>query len=170
MIAIWFLLLCVFSVIACGLVSGVFLAFSGFVMRSLSKAKASAGIEVMQIINREVWPTLFIALLLGMSALSPGLMAYAYFQIEGTASTLIITGGAIYLLGSFVVSLAFNVPMNNRLDSRECASAEVAIYWTNTYVPRWTFWNYIRAASSGSAAVCYLFASILMAQNTFHIV
>ena len=170
MIAIWFLLLCVFSVIACGLVSGVFLAFSGFIMRSLGKAKTSAGIEVMQIINREVWPTLFITLLLGMSALSPGLMAYAYFQIEGTASTLIIMGGAIYLMGAFVVSLVFNVPMNNRLDASECASVEAAIYWTNSYVPRWTFWNYVRAASSGSAAICYLFASILIAQKINQIV
>ncbi len=120
----------------------------------------------MQIINREVWPTLFITLLLAMSALSIAMAAYSYTYMEGQAANLITTGGVIYFLGAFVVSLVFNVPMNNRLDSKDYTSADAAVYWANIYVPRWTFWNYVRAASSGGAALCYLLAFVLLVKST----
>ncbi len=161
----WFFVLCAFSVIACALVSGVFLAFSSFIMRSLNNAKSSAGIEVMQIINREVWPTLFITLLLIMSALSPVLVGYAYFHLGGAVFNLISIGGIAYFIGTFMVSLTFNVPMNNRLDAKEFSSADATVYWTTTYIPHWTFWNYVRAASSACAAICYLMVCILLSQS-----
>ena len=165
MTASWFFVVLEISVIACGVVSGVFLTFSDFVMRSLNGAKTAAGVEVMQVINREVFRSVFMFLLLGMSALSPFLIGYAYFRIEGPASALIIAGGAIYFAGVFVVSLVFNVPMNNRLDAREYSGPEAATYWTNTYMPHWTFWNYVRAIASVGSAVCYLVASVMLAQG-----
>jgi uncharacterized membrane protein len=158
MMSAWFFILCEISVIACALVSGVFLTFSDFVMRSLDGAKTAAGIEVMQVINREVFKSIFMFLLLGMSALSPFLIGYAYFRVAGSAADWIMAGGALYLAGVFVVSLVFNVPMNNRLEARDYASTEAAAYWTSTYLPRWTFWNYVRAIAAAGSAICYLVA------------
>ena len=158
MASYWFFVLCQASVIACALVSGVFLTFSDFVMRSLDGAKTAAGIEVMQIINREVFRSVFMFLLLGMSALSPFLIGYAYFRVAGSASAWIMAGGALYLAGVFVVSLVFNVPMNNRLEAREYSGPEATAYWTGTYLPRWTFWNYVRAIAAAGSAICYLVA------------
>ena len=83
MTSTWFFIVLEISVIACGLVSGVFLTFSDFVMRSLDRAETAAGIEVMQVINREVFRSIFMFLLLGMSALSPLLIGYAYFRVTG---------------------------------------------------------------------------------------
>ncbi len=165
MTSTWFFILTQFSVIACGLVSGVFLTFSDFVMRSLDGAKTAAGVEVMQVINREVFRSVFMVLLLGMSALSPVLVGYAYFFVAGSASTLIMTGGALYLAGVFVVSLVFNVPMNNRLEAKDFAGPEAATYWTNTYFPRWTFWNAVRAIASAGSAICFLVACVWLAQG-----
>lgn len=164
MTPIWFFALSQVSIIACAVVSGVFLTFSDFVMRSLDGAKTAAGVEVMQVINREVFRSAFMFLLLGMSALSPILIGYAYFRLEGPAGDLIMTGGTIYLAGVFVVSLVFNVPMNNRLEAKDYASAEAATYWTNTYMPQWTFWNYVRAVASAASAICFLAASVWLAQ------
>ena len=162
----WFFIACEISVIACGLVSGVFLTFSDFVMRSLDGARTAAGVEVMQVINREVFRSVFMFLLLGMSALSPFLIGYAYFRVAGAASTWITAGGAIYLAGVFAVSLVFNVPMNDRLDAKEFSGTEAANYWTNTYLPHWTFWNYFRALASAASAICYLTACVWLAQGT----
>ena len=161
----WFFMVLEISVIACGLVAGVFLTFSDFVMKSLDGAEPAAGIEVMQVINRKVFRSLFMVLLLGMSALSPFLIAYAHFRVAGSASTLIMAGGAIYLAGVFAVSLIFNVPMNNRLEAMDYSGGEAAAYWTKTYFPCWSFWNYVRAISSGGAASCYLVSSVLLAQG-----
>ena len=52
------------------LVAGVFLAFSDFVMRSLSDASPRAGIEAMQIINRKVYSSVFLVWLLGLAPVS----------------------------------------------------------------------------------------------------
>ena len=70
MTSTWFLIVCEISVIACVLVSGVFLTFSDFVMKSLAAANPVGGIESMQIINRKVFKSVFMVLLLGMSGLS----------------------------------------------------------------------------------------------------
>ena len=166
MTSTWFFIVCEISVIAYAVVSGVFLTFSDFVMRSLDGAKPVAGVEVMQRINRDVDRTVFMVLLLGMSALSPFLIGFAYLRVSGTASTLIMAGGALYLVGVFVVSLIFNVPMNQRLDTMDYTDTETAIYWTNSYVPRWTFWNYVRAIASAGSAICFLVASVWLAQGT----
>ena len=164
MTSTWLFILLEISVIACGLVSGVFLSFSDFVMRSLAGARPAGGIESMQIINREVFKSVFMVLFLGWCAVSPILIGYAYFYVSGSASALIIAGGAIYLAGVFVVSLVFNVPMNQRLDAMDYSAADAATYW-KTFVPRWTFWNYVRVIASAASAICYLVACVWLAQG-----
>ena len=160
----WILIVCEFSIIACAVVGGVFLTFSDFVMRSLDRAQTAAGIEVMQVVNREVFKSVFMVLFLGLSALSPLLIGYAYFRLVGPASTLIVTGGVIYLLGVFAVTVAYNVPMNKRLEAEEYSSSEAASYWKAKYFPDWTTWNSVRAAASIASAICYLFACVSLAQ------
>ncbi len=160
MTSIWFFILCQSAIIACGLVAGVFLTFSDFVMRSLDKVDAAAGVEVMQTINREVFKWVFMALLLGMSALSPLLIVYAYINLTGPAAALIMAGGSVYLLGVLGVTRAFNIPMNNRLAAMEHDSAAASAYWKKTYVPSWTFWNTVRVVASTASAICFLLAMI----------
>jgi uncharacterized membrane protein len=136
----WLFVLCQSSIIACAVVGGVFLTFSDFLMRSLARADAATGTEVMQVINREV------------------------FHLAGPASTLIVAGGAIYLVGVSAVTSTFNVPMNNRLAARDHSSSEAASYWKTRYLPDWTFWNSVRAIASVTSAICYLFAVAILAQ------
>jgi len=162
----WFFLACQMAVIAYALVSGVFMTFSDFVMRSLGGAKTAAGVEVMQVINRKVYRSIFMVLLLGMSAISPIFIGYAYVQLTGAAAILLITGGAIYLAGVFVVSLLFNVPMNQKLESFDHVGSDAATYWQKTYLTRWVFWNHVRTLASGAAAVCFLAACGVLAQGT----
>ena len=50
----WFTLVAILSSLAFGLLGGVFLAFSDFIMRSLAQVSGSGGVEAMQAINREV--------------------------------------------------------------------------------------------------------------------
>ena len=157
----WFPVVLEISIIASAVVSGVFLTFSDFVMRSLDKADRAAGIQVMQVINREVFHWVFMTLLLELSALSPLLAGFAYFNLAGPGALLVEAGGMIYFIGVFVVSLIFNIPMNNRLARLSHTSAEAAEYWSNTYFPKWTYWNYVRAISACAAAICFLLVSLV---------
>ncbi len=160
----WIFVLLQISILASAVVGGVFLTFSDFTMRALDRAAPAAGIEVMQIINREVFRYVFMALLLGMAALSPVLIGYAHFSLNGPASRLIIAGGAFYLAGVFAVTVLFNVPMNNHLDTLDLAGPEAASYWKTTYFPKWTLWNHVRAIASVATASCYLAATIRLVQ------
>jgi len=164
MTANYLLILLEISLIASALVSGVFLTFSDFVMKSLAAANPSGGIESMQIINRKVFRTVFMVLLLGMSALSPLWIGAAFLWLSGTAATWVIVGSTIYFVGVFIVSLAFNVPMNTVLDKMDHKSAAAETYWRETYVPRWSYWNSVRSLSSGAAAICYLVAALTLVQ------
>ncbi len=146
------------SVIACALVSGVFLSFSDFVMISLHKTTRLGGVEAMQIINREVFKTVFMVLLMGMSILSLVLIGLTWFQVEGRATTLIIAGGLIYFIGVFVVTMLGNVPLNVQLDGMNHRDIVTANYWTEIYYPKWLLWNHVRTLASGVASICFLLA------------
>ncbi|MCA8893123.1 MAG: DUF1772 domain-containing protein [Hyphomonas sp.] len=149
------------SAIACALVSGVFLTFSDFVMRSLNKTEVSGGIEAMQHINREVFRTLFMVLLVGMSAMSPVLMWMGWTLSDGPARQFILFGGAIYTIAVFAVTLLGNVPMNVRLDRLDKSTWEAESYWSKFY-PRWTWLNHIRTVGAAASAICFLLASLTL--------
>ena len=150
------------AVIICAIISGVFLAFSDFVMKSLAIAQPSVGIVSMQLINRKVYGSLFLILLLGFSA-SCLLLAYiALVYLTGSVSFWVLAGSGIYLTGVFLVTVVFNVPMNKHLDALDHESHETAEYW-NTYATVWTNWNHARTLSSAAAAICFLISTILLA-------
>lgn len=150
-----------FSVIAYALVSGVFLAFSGVVMPSLAASSPAGAIQSMQIINRKVFPTLFMVLLIGMAIVSPILVGWVLWQGAGPAGPWILAAGASYIAGVFIVSLVFNVPMNERLHRMDPLGAIADAYWRR-YVPGWTFWNTIRWVASAISAVCMLMAVLAL--------
>ena len=64
--ASFFFILMEFAFLAYALVAGAFLAFSDVIMRSLSLTGGVGGVEAMQVINREVFRRVFMALFLGL--------------------------------------------------------------------------------------------------------
>lgn len=161
----WFFFLCQFSIIACALVGGVFLAFSDFIMRSLGTAKSPGGIEVMQVINREVVKWVFMTLFLGMAAVSVVIIGYTYVNLTGPAAMLIMLAAGLYLVGVFGVTVVFNVPLNNLLEGMDFTSEATLVFWNTRYLPDWTFWNSVRTFASVLAASVYLFAMVWLVQG-----
>lgn len=58
----------------------------------------------------------------------------------------------------------FNVPMNEALAGMEMSSGSTREYWLRTYVPRWTFWNSVRAVACIVSAAMLLFGLFWMIQ------
>lgn len=160
-----FILLTHFSILAYAFVGGVFLAFSDFIMRSLAMTGGHGGIEAMQMINKEVFRWVFMALFLGMAAVSVVIVAYSAIALTGPARTLIMLAGLIYLIGCFGVTVFFNVPMNEALAGMDMSGASTRDYWFETYVPRWTFWNSVRTMACAASAALLLFGLIWITQN-----
>lgn len=99
---LWFLMQ--FAIIAYALVGGVFLAFSDFIMRSLSLMRGARGIEAMQVINREVFRWVFMTLFLGMAVVSLVIAGYAAARLSGPPGTLARAALVVYLVGCFGVT------------------------------------------------------------------
>lgn len=152
------------SIIAYALVAGVFLAFSDFIMRSLATTSSQGGVEAMQAINREVFRWVFMTLFIGMAPMSLILGGYAWTNLSGPPALLIIAAAAVYLVGCFGVTVAFNVPMNEALARMELTSDATRAYWLQTYVPRWTFWNTVRTIASTASAALLLFGLLWLTQ------
>ncbi|SES21976.1 Uncharacterized membrane protein [Tranquillimonas rosea] len=152
------------AVLAYALVGGVFLAFSDFIMRSLSLISGHGGAEAMQVINREVFRWVFMTLFLGLAAVSLVLVLHAAIWLDGAPAMLIATAGLVYLLGCFAVTVVFNVPMNEALAGLDLAETSTQSYWTGTYLPRWTFWNTVRTIACGLAAALLLFGLTALSQ------
>ncbi len=161
--AVFFLLQ--FAILAYALVGGVFLAFSDFIMRSLALTGGHGGVEAMQVINREVFRWVFMALFLGMAPVSLIVAGYGAFGLSGPAATLIMMAGLVYLIGCFGVTVLCNVPMNEALAGMEMETGATRDYWLQTYVPRWTFWNSVRTLACTVSAALLLAGLLWMTQS-----
>jgi len=145
--------------LASALVAGVFQSFSDFVMRGL--VAAGGGMEAMQMINRTVLRSVFLVLLLGLVPVSIALAIYGWAS-PGPATGWLVAAAVIYGTGSFLVTIAGNVPMNKRLDHLSSADADGIDYWL-TYGRKWTRLNHVRTLASLAAAICYIMAALTLA-------
>ena len=139
------------TALGCGLVAGVFFAFSSFVMASLKRLPSAQGIAAMQSIIIVAVTPAFMTALFGTAAACLGLIAWAVTSWGEGPSALVIAGGALYLLGTIGVTVACNVPLNNRLATLHPQGAEAAGYWAK-YVTTWTAWNHVRTIAALAAA------------------
>jgi uncharacterized membrane protein len=154
----WVLLI---SGFAMALVAGVFLSFSDFVMRGLVQAPAHAGAAGMVGLNRTVYRSAFMVLLMGFVPGAPILAGLALWRLEGLAQGLVLAGAALYLAGVVAVTGGGNVPMNRRLEAVEGDARASASYWAE-YAPRWTRLNHIRVACAAGAAAAWIWAGALL--------
>ena len=148
--------------VAAGLVAGVFLTFSDFVMRSLQAARPAAGTEAMQILNRKVYRSVFMVLLMGMVPVAAGFGLYALIVLSGPVSIWLVSAALLYVIGVFLVTAGGNVPMNKRLEAMPQAGAAAQAYWP-AYVEGWLRWNHIRWIAASGASFCYAVSAVLLA-------
>lgn len=146
-----------FSAIACGLLAGLYFSFSAFVMAALGRIETSAGIAAMNSINTVILRSLFMPLFLGSSLVALVLAGIALFQWRQPGSAAILAGGVIYVIGMFICTMAFNVPLNNALMAVDPAGASGADVWAR-YLRDWTLWNHVRAIASTVAMVLFVSA------------
>jgi uncharacterized membrane protein len=139
--------------LSAGTVGGVFYAFSTFVMKALSELPAAHGLAAMQRINVVVLNPLFLGLFMGTALLAGVGTIVSLLFWSGPRSVWMLAAGTLYLVGSFIVTIAFNVPRNQRLAGVNPSAGDAAVHWA-TYVREWTFWNHVRTAASIASAAC----------------
>jgi uncharacterized membrane protein len=145
------------SAVGCGLIGGVFFAFSAFVMKALARLAPAQGIAAMQSINVSVINPLFMSVFLGTGAACALLIPASLFRWHNPGSGYLLAGSLFYLVGTFLVTMIFNVPRNSALAAIAPASAEGASLWAD-YLVSWTAWNHVRTAAALAAAMSHIVA------------
>jgi len=138
----------VLAALGSGLMAGFFLAFSATVMWALKRQPPAAGISAMQAINVVVLNPFFLGTFFGTAILSLVLDIVAGY---------LLAGSLLYFVGTFLVTLLFNVPLNNKLAAVKPDSAEGKAVWTH-YLREWTQWNHVRTAAPLAALARFILA------------
>jgi uncharacterized membrane protein len=142
------------AALGCGLIAGVFFAFSAFVMKALSKLPPAQGIAAMQSINVVVINRWFMSAFFGTAFVCVMLALISLLRWQTPGAGYRLVGSLLYLIGTIVVTIAFNVPRNNALAAVEPASDEGAVLWKK-YISSWTAWNHVRTVAALAAAACH---------------
>jgi uncharacterized membrane protein len=148
------------SALGSGLMAGFFFAFSAVVMTALSRLPPGGGIAAMQSINVAVLNPLFFVAFFGTAAacLLLAIAALAGWSEPGAFQLLL--GSVLYLAGCLLVTMVFNVPLNNALAAVAPDSAEGADLWRR-YLSNWTAWNHVRTAACLASAASFSMAMLL---------
>jgi uncharacterized membrane protein len=142
------------AALGCGLIAGVFFAFSAFVMKALARLPPGEGIAAMQSINVAVLNPWFLGAFFGTAAACVVALICSLLRWHEPGAVYLFLGA---VLGSLLVTMVFNVPRNQALAAIARADPGAASRWTG-YVAGWTAWNHVRTAASLAAAASFSIA------------
>lgn len=139
------------AALGCGLVAGVFFAFSVFIMKGLARLPAAQGMAAMQSINVTAITLLFMLALFGTGLACVALAVSSLFTWDEPFAVYLLIGGILYLVGVILPTIVYHVPRNDALAAAEPNSADAAKLWAR-YLAEWTAWNHARTATALAAA------------------
>jgi uncharacterized membrane protein len=152
-------LLTVLAALGSAIVGGAMYAFSSFVMSGLDHATPSQAVGAMNGMNVTAVRGPFMLPFVGTALLSVVLVVVGLVRWGRPVSLPLIVAGVVYLLGTFVLTMAYHVPRNDALGLVDPASAEAAAKWA-TYHREWTRMNHVRTVTSLAAAGAFVYALV----------
>ncbi|PZU58401.1 MAG: hypothetical protein DI547_10115 [Sphingobium sp.] len=135
------------ATIGTGLIGGLFFAFSNFVLHALDRLPAAQAIMAMQRINATVLNPLFLGIFFGTAVIAVAAAALSLSSRGDAAVWLSVLGAALYVGGVVVVTMRYNVPLNNRLAAIATSHADPSDDWA-AYARPWLQWNHVRTVAS----------------------
>lgn len=148
------------TALGCGLIAGLFFAFSVSVMKGLAHRPPAEGMAAMQAINVAILNVWFGGVFFGTALACIPLVILSLWDWQAPGAFYLLAGGVLYLAGSIGVTLVFNVPRNEALAAAAPAGPGSAALW-RSYLTVWTAWNHVRTVASLAAmaslilALCY---------------
>lgn len=143
------------SALGSGLVAGIFFAFSNFVMKALARVPLAPGIAAMQSINVAVLNRWFFTAFFGTAACCLALAIISFIRWQKPGAGYLLAGSLLYLIGTILVTIACNVPLNDALAAVDPSSSDAARVWTN-YLKSWTAWNHVRTGAALATSALFI--------------
>jgi uncharacterized membrane protein len=157
------LILTLLSTLGCGLIGGVFFAFSTFVMPALARLPPAQGVSAMQSINITVITPSFLLAFVGTAVTCALLAVLSLPRWHDPGAPARFAAALLYLIGTIGVTRVFNIPRNDALARLAPDSAEAAALWPR-YLAEWTAWNHVRTVAP-LLAMALLLISLVQARR-----
>ncbi|HST67944.1 MAG TPA: anthrone oxygenase family protein [Mycobacteriales bacterium] len=141
------------ATVTAGLMAGLFAAFAYAVMPGLGRAGDATFVEGMQKINVAILNGWFGVCFGGALVFS----VLAAVLHRGAARPWIVAGAVLYLL-VLVVTMAVNVPLNDKLEAAGRTDPHAA---REAFETVWVRWNVVRAVLCTAAFGCLSWALVL---------
>jgi uncharacterized membrane protein len=145
------------AALGCGLIAGVFFAFSSFVMNALRRLPTPDAIAAMQSINIAVLNAWFLGTFLGTAAVCAAALIASLLRWQEAGSGYLAAGSLLYLIGCLGVTGVCNVPRNEALARIKPGDDDGENAWER-YAAEWTAWNHVRTAASLAACGSFVIA------------
>lgn len=142
------------AIFGSALISGIFFAFSNFVMKALQRVPSPEGILAMQTINVTVLNRGFLGVFMGTALICLILAVISIADWEMAHSPYLLGGAVAYIGGTWLVTVLGNVPLNNTLAGVERENPESLDVWAH-YLERWTKLNSQRAFAAMCASTLF---------------
>jgi len=150
-------MLTLLAALGCGVTSGVFFAFSSFVMKALGRLPAPQAITTMQEINTAAPTPAFMALLFGTAMACGSLILSSLFVWGESHAAYLLIGGASYLGCVIGPTVVYHVPRNEALAKVDPRGVDAEGRWSR-YLSGWTAWNHLRFAGALAASAALTIA------------
>jgi uncharacterized membrane protein len=152
-------LLTVLAALGSAIVGGAMYAFSSFVTSGLDRAGPGQAVAAMNGINVTAVRAPFMIPFVGTAILAAVLVVTGFVRWGRPGSAWLVAGGVVYVLGAFVLTIAYNVPRNDALALVDPSSTEAAATWA-TYYREWMIGNHIRTVASLVASAAFVAALV----------
>jgi uncharacterized membrane protein len=153
-----FVILTTIAAIASAAAGGMMYVFSTFVMHGLNRTGPIEAITAMRGINAEANASAaFLLAYLGAAVLALVVGVIATVQLRKPGRWWVLVGAAFGILAA-IITMAFNVPLNDHLDGGDpqgLSAADAAREWQAFY-PMWTAWNHVRTVTAFVASALLL--------------
>jgi uncharacterized membrane protein len=150
--------LLIVAAVGAGLIGGLFFVFSNTIMRAFDKLPAGGAIASMQRINEVILNPLFFLAFFGTALICVALLVVYISRLGQPGAVLACSGALLYVLGSIVVTMVWNVPLNNKLAAIPASTSDLVAQWQAYRVP-WTMWNHVRTVACLLAAAALALAA-----------
>ncbi len=143
------------------LIAGFFYAYTASVNRGLGRLDDAGYVSAMQAINDTVRNPVFAVSFFGALIVLPA-AALLHASERSPRFAWLAAGAALYVIGGFGVTFAFNVPLNDQLAALNLtgASAREISAARADYEATWNTWNTVRTIASSLALICVAAAAL----------
>jgi uncharacterized membrane protein len=150
------------ALIVAGLNAGLFFCFSTAINPGFAHLDANHYVAATQMINQYIQNPVFFLVFMGAVIILP-LAAYAHKQEPtGRRFKLLLIASALYIVGTFGVTMGGNVPINDKFAAIDLATApaEQVAKTRDDLVKTWNAWHNVRTVAAIGAFALIIAASL----------